>query len=316
MKTIKTACFCCLCLLAVLAPGCKRETGAVLPEEQPIDTKAIRQNYPLINGSTSAFPLIQEIYKAMHEPEITNGEKVWPALPQTAYQTVMSYMMLIDGELDLAIVTQPPKEIAEYAAKAGVELEYTPVCLEALIFITNAKVSIESITTDELRKIYIGRQIDNWSQLGGADIKIEALTRNQDSGSYGLMERFVLKGDKADDEIENYSMMMSMVAMIEGAVNDNYAGEKSLPLGYTLYYYLQNNKQEYKWDDLKILSIDGVKPTPATISSGQYPYFDYYYAVIKSETPKDSAVRTLISWLKSSEGKKAVLSAGLGNIYE
>lgn len=302
-------------LLFVLVPGCEREIEVTLPTEEKIDIDAIMQNYPLINGSTSALPLIQEIYKAMHEPEIINNKKVWPELPQVAYQTIMSYMMLIEGDLDLAIVTRPSEEVLDYAAKVGVELEYVPVCLEALIFITNSKTTIENITTDELRKIYIDRQIDNWSQLGGADVKIEALTRNQDSGSYGLMEKFVLKGEKANDEIESYSMMMSMVAMIEGAVSENYASGESLPLGYTLYYYLQSNKEEKKWN-LKILNIDGVEPNPTTISSNQYPYSDYYYAVINSESPEDSAERKLISWLKSADGKKAVSNAGLGNVYE
>jgi phosphate transport system substrate-binding protein len=174
-------------------------------------------------------------------------------------------------------------------------------------------VSIENITTDELRKIYIDRQIDNWSQLGGADIKINALTRNRDSGSYALMDEFVLKGEKVNDEIERDSMMTSMFGIVEDVINNNISPD-SLPLGYTLYYSIQNSKKEKQWDNLKILNIDGIEPNDKTISSGEYPYSTFYYAVIRSDTDKDSAVRKLISWLLASEGQKIISNAGFGNI--
>jgi phosphate transport system substrate-binding protein len=308
--------FCCLCLLVVLLPGCTSQDAAAPKEDETkeIDISEIMQNYPLINGSTSALPIIQEIYKAAHEPEIINGKKVWKGLPQSVYQTVMSYITLIEGGIDVAIVTEPSKEILEYAAEAGVELECTPICLEALIFITNPEVTVESLGTDQLRKIYIDRQIDNWSQLGGENAKIEALTRNQDSGSYSLMEKFVLQGEKADEEIESRSMMASMVAMIEDVISGNYMDGDSFPLGYTLYYYFRHNKKDKQWDDVKILDIDGVEPNGETISSRQYPYSTYYYAVIRSDAPADSAARKLLSWLLSDEGQKIISNAGFGNV--
>ena len=78
----------------------------------------IAKDYPGIDGSTSSLPIVQEIYKAIFKPEIINGEKVWNELPQTASKTIESYILLIDGEVDLIIVPDPSEEVKKLAEEA------------------------------------------------------------------------------------------------------------------------------------------------------------------------------------------------------
>jgi len=97
----------------------------------------IAKNYPKIDGSTSSLPIVQEIYKAIFKPETIDGEEVWSGLPMSASKTIESYKLLIDGEVDMIIVSDPSEEVKALAAEKGVELEYTPICLEALVFINS-----------------------------------------------------------------------------------------------------------------------------------------------------------------------------------
>ena|GEM_PF-6903907 len=64
----------------------------------------IARDYPRIDGSTSSLPIVQEIYKAMFEPEIIDGEQVWADLPQSASQTVESCLLSILSNFLISIV--------------------------------------------------------------------------------------------------------------------------------------------------------------------------------------------------------------------
>ena len=279
------------------------------------------QNYPRIDGSTSVLSIIQEIYKSMYNPELIDDKETWNGLPAEAAQTVKSYKMLIDGSLDLIIVPDPSEEVKSMANENGVELEYIPVCVEALIFIAHKETPVNNISAENLKSIYTDMQINNWYQLGGGDyLKIEALTRNTDSGSYALLEKFVLDGEEVNEKIYEYRQMLSMFTIVD-EIENFINGDKSEntdrhPLGYTLYYFFQNNKEIQKWDDIKILSVDEVEPNSQTIISKEYPYSTNYYVVIKKDTPKNSPVRKLVEWLLSPEGQNVFINAGFGAINE
>ncbi len=80
-------------------------------------------------------------------------------------------------------------------------------------------------------------------------------------------------------------------------------------IGYSVFYYVNNM---YGNSRFKLLGIDGVKPTRDTIMRGEYPLEDYYYAVIRKDTPTDSPVRKLIDWLLTDDGQ--ILSSRAGYI--
>ena len=303
-------------LFILLLQSCAQDYITV--QEQNIKN-IIAEDYPRIDGSTSSLPILQEIYKSIHAYELINGQATWSELPQEASKTIDSYKMLISGELDLIIVPYPSEEIQSLIVEKNIELDYIPICLEALIFIVNKEANVKNITTEELKKIYIDASVDNWSQIGGINNKIGALVRNQDSGSHSLMEKFILQGEEMNEEINEYNTIITMFAMVEEVENyinnnnvDSY--KNPLPLGYTVYYYFKNNKKTQNWDNIEILNINGVEPNNQTIASKEYPYSTCYYAVIKKDTPIDATPRKLISWLLSKESQELFKRAGFGTI--
>ncbi len=136
----------------LLLQGCAKSEDAgtpaesQIPAEQSIVTQVVvptpsedaasigitAENYPRIDGSTSTFPLVQGIYKRMFLPMHGGGEG-WPGMPQKASKTMASYEMLINGDVDLIIVSDPSKEVKRMADSTGSELEYIPIGAEALV---------------------------------------------------------------------------------------------------------------------------------------------------------------------------------------
>ncbi len=269
-------------------------------------------NYPRIDGSTSTLGIVQTIYRNM----VDNAEET-SAFPETASKTVPSYQRLIQGDADMILVPYASETVLQQAADAGVELEFTKVAAEALIFITAADNPTESITLEQVRDIYLDYGIDNWQELGGPDKELIPICRNADSGSQSQMDNLILDNQPMDQRIQDNFIELTMESMLEEVAfyhtGDIYGNvhENCFALGYTLYNYLQNVTEITGIGDrLKILHFDGIMPTEENIADGFYPLADGYYAVVRSDMPADDPARAIIKWLQSETGCAAVQEAG------
>jgi len=315
----------------------------LVPTELAESLGITAENYPFIDGSTSTLPLVRGIYASMFRPSgyrdpeyIHLGslpmenfqDMAYPGMPREASKTVESYEMLIAGEVDLIFVPDPSDDVNQQAADAGVELEYIPIGVEALVFITSVRNSADSVTVEQLADIYSDMSITNWADLGGKDGPIVAYCRNKDSGSHAQMENLVLRGKPVHPDILKKRMHVTM----ESTLHQIYYQERDADtegrysLGYTLFYYLRRmNDVAFKTDrdradtrpfeerrGIKMLAVDGVVPTEETIASKEYKLSMGYFAVIRKDQPADSPTRKMVEWLISDDGQLVVAGAGLG----
>jgi len=310
------------------------------PSDFALSMGITAENYPIIDGSTSTFPLVQGVYTKMFRPMTEGSHPIFPmyladrdevlwgyeGIPETPSQTMPSYEKLIAGEVDLILVPDPSEEAKRKAAAAGVELEYIPVGVEALVFITPSANPVADVTIEQLVQIYADMTIANWSALGGEDRMIIPICRNRDSGSHAQMENLVLRGKTTHPTIEKKYRSDDMPGMIARVTSNYYQLADDVPenigrpeinalvLGYTLFYYLQDiqaARGPHPWR-IKTLAINGIAPTPETIASKEYPLTMSYFAVIRKNEPADSPARKIVHWLTSDEGQRVVLDAGLG----
>jgi phosphate transport system substrate-binding protein len=267
------------------------------------------ENYPRIDGSTSTLRLVQEIYKAVFKYvgyELSD-------IPQTASKTVPSYEKLISNQVDMILVPYASQEVLDKASKSGVELEFHPVSIEALIFITARDNPTQNISKQQVEKIYIDYGISNWKDLGGPDKELIPLCRNADSGSQSQLDNLVLKGKPMNEKIKENFVELTMDGLLEEtAFYHNVYKKDCFGLGYTLYYYLQDiSNMTDIGSRLKILNYEGIAATPETIADGSYPLATSYYAVVRSDLPKEHSARNLIHWLSSKYGSECVNKSGL-----
>ena len=250
---------------------------------------------PTMDGSTSATPLEAGLKAELLGITYDEANEL-----VTHTKTHESFQRLIDGDVDLIFTVPISAEQQQAADEAGVRLTSVPVAMEGFVFVVNADNPVDSLTSDQIRKIYSG-EITNWSEVGGDDAPIEAYQRNSDSGSQNYMTEFMGDVPLAEPSIEHVAggmgSLMDCVANYDNSIN---------AIGYSVYSYAA---QMYaNANKIKLVAIDGVEPSKATMSDGTYPLLSCTYIMYTDKA--DKAVLDFAEWAVSDDGQMAVLKSG------
>lgn len=268
--------------------------------EQPF--RFTRENFPQMDGSTSLVPLGTGIASAL----LGLDREEAGALIQFN-RTTQSFRNLREGYCDIVIAAEPKNEVFQEMEAAGFQYEIQQIATEALVFVVNEDNPVDNLTTEQIQGIYTGA-ITNWAQVGGNDAPIEAFQRNATAGSQVMMEKLVMQG-KAMMEVPTAMVPGEMAGLIEAVKSyDNSASA----IGYTVYYYAADMQMA---SGLKILSVDGVTPSTATLQDGSYPFRNGYYACISATAAQDAPARVLYNWLVSEAGQRLLEWEGYVPVY-
>lgn len=251
-------------------------------------------NYPKMGGSLANLPLGEAVTATV----LGVDRKTASSMITFEGSTTDNYEALVDGKFDILLAYEMGEDAIKYCKDKGVELEMTAIGTDALVFICSLENKVENLSDEQIKEIYKGN-ITNWSEVGGEDHSIIPYQRNRDSGSQTLFDKIINLGDELMDAPEE-TRIGSMIGLLE-AVAD-YDNSKDA-LGYTVYYYLTNMEQD-KLSTSKLLSVGGIAPTNDSIKSGEYPYTNDFYVVIRKDAAQDSPERILYNWIKSEQGKE------------
>lgn len=255
-----------------------------------------RDSLPRLDGSTSTAPMAQAMCAVLLGEE---REQVADLVQFS--RTTQSYRNLMAGAADLLLAAEPAPEVAQELKQEG-EWLLTPFATDALVFVVNEDNPVDSLTTEQVRKIYTG-QITNWKEVGGEDLDIIPFQRNSEAGSQTLMEKLVMDGLEMMDAPEAW-VPDSMMGLLE-AVRE-YDNSPSA-IGYTVYYYA-NDMEMAK--GLKVLTIDGVSPSAEAIQAGEYPFLNPYYVAMAKDRPQDDPTHILYDWLLGPDGRRLAEELG------
>ena len=295
MKRPLAAALTLLLILGLAACG-----GASEPpvETQPVEQFVFtRENFPRLNGSTAMVPLGEAI------ASVLLGETREEAADLIHFsRTTQSYRELMNGQADLLISGAPPEGIYEEKEALGFEWELSTFAVDGLVFLDNENNPVDSLTTEQIQKIYSG-EITNWKEVGGSDVDIVPFQRNEEAGSQTAMKKLVM-GDipLMEAPAEYVSGAMGDLVEVVASYNDSAAA-----IGYTVYYYAHDMKMA---DGLKIIAVDGVQPDAETIRSHKYPFINDSYVVIAAGLADDAPAKVLYNWLLSEEGQRLVAHEG------
>lgn len=262
--------------------------------ERPVFTM---DNYPKICGSTVSIPLEEMLMATLTDQTI---EAVRPYIPTT--KTDEAYFKLISHQADLIFVTSPSQSELDSAQIANVTMEIVPIISEAFVFLVNKDNPVDSLTLEQVQKIYTG-EITNWKEVGGNDGPIRAMQRPINSGSQTGFLNLVMK------DLTLMYPPVEWVAADMGDLIDMVAHYDNQPdaIGYSYYYYVTDMIGN---PDVKLLKINGIAPTSTTISDSTYPIHTNYYSVFRSDEAKDSDVRKIVEYLLAAEGQELIEAAG------
>lgn len=276
-------------------------------------------NYPRVDGSTSAHPLQVVIacrllgtnYFWQEWPDGTTrviptssdtgkGSEVLFIVENTTHNgTHDAYVNLIEDRADVILVARKPSsdELA-LADSQGVSLEISSIALDAFVFIGNVENPITSLSVSQVQGIYTGT-VTNWKEVGGNDAEINAYQRNSTSGSQELMLTLVMDG------LEMIDAPDMILSGMMGPINQLSADE--LGIAYTVYFFKQFMAPS---DRLKMIGINSVQPTSETIGSHSYEYTTEVFVVTRADLDEQSTAHRLSRWLRTSAGQEVVRESG------
>ena len=225
---------------------------------------------------------------------------------------------LIDGSIDLAAVSRIPN-IAERkkAAKEGRALADHKMALDSVVFFVHPSNPLETISIDDLKKIYHAREI-TWREASlssKSEEKLDRFSLSKESGTYAYFKERIMYGEDTSDEIIHLYTPGQMLDMI--AANPNALGFCSVTA--------LKNRDFMSRDKVKVLKIasifdeDGTKPVKdylsldvSLIKRGEYPLTRYLYLISAGDLTDAQA--KFIDFMRSPDAEAKLGEYGLVGI--
>ena len=240
------------------------------------------EKMPVLDGATALYPVCSAFFNSMY-PEGTcffNGTDFTEKSLLQKRNTGGAYKAIVNGTADIIFCAEPSEKQLEYAAQNNVELVQIPIGFEAFVFLVNKNNPVDSLTVDQIRDIYSGK-LRRWSEVGGDNSKISAITRPDGSGSQTAMLSF-MNGQKIKP------------------ANSIYAGRT---LGYSFRYYVEGIVAS---QNIKLLALNGVAPTKENIRNHTYPVVSNFYAIYRASDSERADIQKVISFILSADGQRIV----------
>jgi phosphate transport system substrate-binding protein len=191
------------------------------------------------------------------------------------------------GAVDIGNSDLFAEEKAGIKAKALVDHKVAVVGIAPIV---NPKVGVKNVSMAQLQKIFLG-EITNWQQLGGKNVPIVLVNRAQGSGTRATFEKWVMQGKQpmAAQEQDSTGMVRQIVGSTPGAIS------------YVAFSYIDKTVQG--------LSVDGVAPTDANVTTNQWHIWSYEHMYTKGQ-PKGLTKKFLAYVMSPAIQKKLVLKMG------
>lgn len=239
-----------------------------------------RQKRHLVNiaGSTSVMPFTEKLaeYFMVGHPEfIVNVQ---------SGGSTAGIQACMNGTVHIGMSSRELKEDEKV-------LNEIIICYDGIAIIVNPANPISDLSIEQVRNIFAGK-IKNWKELGWIDRKIDAVTREEGSGTRGAFEELVMHKAHIDDGI--------MVQDSNGSVKEVVATDP-YAIGYVSLGMVDNK--------VKAVKIDGIEPTVQNIKQKRYKVVRPFLYLTKGKPEPDA--QTFIDFVLSKEGQNILKKEGL-----
>jgi phosphate transport system substrate-binding protein len=203
----------------------------------------------------------------------------------------------INKEVDIAQSSRPISDDEKaQATAAGLEVFETKIFDDALVIVVHPNNTIADLSVEQIARIFAG-EITDWSEIGGTGGQITLYTRNEESGTFAYLEEEVIQDVLGDT----------------GAYSDDINKQASAPAGLSavagdpsgIFYAGLGNLAEIPAGSVKVVTVEGVEATAATVSDGSYPISRglLYYTNGDPKNSDNAALAAFIELALSEEGQ-------------
>lgn len=259
-------------LLCLIGAGCAPQAS-----KEPAERTHIK-----VSGSGTTLPLVRLLASAY--PDRSVEFEYLPGLHSAA-----GIEGVASGAIDIGLVS---RELTDEERALG--LTYTVLSNDGLVIAVHPSVGVRELTTEQVRDIYRGRY-SNWKELGGADLPIVVLDRNEDESAKIVLRKYVLGS----------SLEVTASAAVLSHEPDMISALSSTP-GSIGYFSL--GAAVHQRVPVDVVALDGVRPSIETLLSGEYRVVRPLGIVTRPDA--GPAVKKFVQWAAGPEAQVAMEREG------
>ena len=173
------------------------------------------------------------------------------------------------------------------------DVDGTIVALDGIAIVVNKASKVADLTVDQLKQMFTG-EITNWKDVGGDDGEIVLVGREAGSGTRDGVESIT----DTKDACKLAQELTSTGAVIEAVKNSPNA------IGYASLASVTGQ------EGIKVLTVDGVACTEATVQDGSYKIQRPFVLVTKDGTALSEAAQAFFDFATSSAADELIRQAG------
>lgn len=170
-------------------------------------------------------------------------------------------------------------------------IEQLVIAYDGIVVVTHPSNPVKDLTMEQVKQIFTG-EITNWQEVGGKDMEIVVVSREDGSGSRDAFQEIV--GYESGQLIRN-----AIVASGNGNIKTTVATNKHA-IGFISFEYIDAS--------VSALNINGVEALAENVLDGKYELSRPFLFVYKEGVPQ--AATQFMDFILSPDGQKIVESAG------
>ena len=186
------------------------------------------------------------------------------------------------------------------AVKKGVMPVAHVVAMDGLPILVHPSNPVKALTVAQVRHIYMGK-VTNWKEVGGPDREIVVVSRDTNSGTYETFHKLVMthkvEGKKVKEKIKSGSEYVGSNGAVRARVQNTPAA-----IGYAGLGFVDKT--------VKALKIDGVYPSPLTVTSGKYPISRPLFMFTNGYPKLGSHIHAFVTLHLSEKGQEIIQDIG------
>lgn len=243
------------------------------------DSSSGSESLVTISGSTSVGPLAEKL--AMKYEETADVKIEVNQIGSSAGIT-----NAINGVSQIGMSS---RDLKQEEIDSGIE--QLVIAYDGIVVVTHPSNPVQNLTMEQVKAIFTG-EVTNWKEVGGKDMEIVVVSREDGSGSRDAFQEIV--GYESGQLIRN-----AIVASGNGNIKTTVAMNKHA-IGFISFEYID--------ESVSAMNINGVEALAENVLSGEYLLSRPFLFVYKEGVPE--VATQFMDYILSPDGQKIVESAG------